>query len=86
MAERIYVTTKDGNIEPLEETAFALEDELQMLIAEHPGSSMPRLPSGNDDTVVGQGEVSERRSAFRRQRLVRYRELLGGGLAVAPGP
>lgn len=36
MAERIYLTTTDGNIEPLEETAFALEDELQTLIAEHP--------------------------------------------------
>ena len=36
MAERIYLTTKDGSIEPLEETVFALEDELQTLIAEHP--------------------------------------------------
>ena len=36
MAERIYLRTKEGNIEPLEETAFALEDELQTLIAEHP--------------------------------------------------
>ena len=36
MAERILLTTKDGDIEPLEETAFALEDELQKLIAKHP--------------------------------------------------
>ena len=36
MADRIYLTTTDGNIEPLEETAFALEAELQTLIAEHP--------------------------------------------------
>ena len=35
MTERIYLTTTDG-IEPLEETPFALEDELQALIAEHP--------------------------------------------------
>ena len=35
MAERIYVTTTDGKIEPLEETAFAVEAELQTLIAEH---------------------------------------------------
>lgn len=35
MTERIYLTTTDG-IEPLEETPFALEDELQTLIAEHP--------------------------------------------------
>ena len=34
MADRIYLTTTDGNIEPLEETAFALEDELQTLIAD----------------------------------------------------
>ena len=36
MAERIYLTTTDGNIEPLQEKAFDLEDELQALIAEHP--------------------------------------------------
>ena len=36
MAERIYLTTAGGTIEPLEEKAFALEDELQTLIAEHP--------------------------------------------------
>lgn len=36
MPERIYVTTTDGNIEPLQETAFAVESELQRLIAEHP--------------------------------------------------
>ena len=36
MAERIYLTTADGTIEPLEEKAFALEDELQALIAKHP--------------------------------------------------
>ena len=27
MAQRIYVTTAHGSIEPLEETAFAAEDE-----------------------------------------------------------
>ena len=32
----IYVKTAHGSIEPLEETAFATEDELQKLIAEHP--------------------------------------------------
>ena len=36
MAERIYVRTTDENIEPLEETAFDTENELQRLIAEHP--------------------------------------------------
>ena len=36
MAERIYLTTTDGNIEPLQEKAFDLEDDLQALIAEHP--------------------------------------------------
>ena len=36
MAERIYLTTAGGTIEPLEEKAFALEDELQTLIAKHP--------------------------------------------------
>ena len=36
MTERIYVTTAHGSIEPLEETAFAAEGELQRLIAEHP--------------------------------------------------
>ena len=36
MPERIYLTTTDGNIEPLQEKAFDLEDELQALIAEHP--------------------------------------------------
>ena len=35
MAERIYLTTTDG-IEPLEEKAFDLEDELQTLVAKHP--------------------------------------------------
>ena len=35
MTERIYLTTADG-IEPLDETAFAREAELQKLIAEHP--------------------------------------------------
>ena len=45
MAERIYVTTAHGSIEPLDETVFAAEDELQRLIAEHPelldGEQMP---------------------------------------------
>ena len=36
MAERIYVMTTNKSIEPLEETAFDTEDELQRLIAEHP--------------------------------------------------
>ena len=36
MAERIYLKAEDGTIEPLEEKAFDLEDELQALIAEHP--------------------------------------------------
>lgn len=36
MTERIYLRTTDENVEPLEETAFDLEDDLQKLIAEHP--------------------------------------------------
>ena len=36
MAERIYVRGGHGNLEPLEEEAFATEDELQLLIAENP--------------------------------------------------
>ena len=36
MTERIYVTTAQGGVEPLEETAFAAEGELQRLIAEYP--------------------------------------------------
>ena len=35
MAERIF-TVVDGEIEALEEQAFSREDELQVLIAEHP--------------------------------------------------
>ena len=36
MAERIYTRDRQGRLEPLEEEPFALEDELQALIAEHP--------------------------------------------------
>lgn len=36
MTERIYVTTAQGGVEPLKETAFAAEEELQRLIAEYP--------------------------------------------------
>ena len=36
MSERIYTWTEDSTLEALEETAFATEDELQALIAQHP--------------------------------------------------
>ena len=36
MAERIYTTSGDGGLEPLEEAPFSTEDELQALIARHP--------------------------------------------------
>ena len=36
MAERIYTRGEDGGLESLEEELFATEDELQVLIAEHP--------------------------------------------------
>ena len=36
MPERIYAWTEEDALEALEETAFATEDELQALIAEHP--------------------------------------------------
>ena len=36
MAERIYTRTERGKLEPLEEERFSTEDELQVLIAEHP--------------------------------------------------
>lgn len=36
MAERIYTTSDDGGLEPLEEAPFSTEDELQELIAGHP--------------------------------------------------
>ena len=36
MAERIYTSTGEGNLEALEEIPFSTEDELQALIAEHP--------------------------------------------------
>ena len=36
MAERIYIRSDGGGIEPLEEEPFSTEDELQALIAEHP--------------------------------------------------
>ena len=36
MPERIYTWTEERALEALEETAFATEDELQALIAEHP--------------------------------------------------
>ena len=36
MPERIYAMSPGGRLEPLEETAFPTEDELQSLIADHP--------------------------------------------------
>ena len=36
MGERIYARSQDGRLEPLEEQAFATEDDLQALIADHP--------------------------------------------------
>ena len=36
MPERIYTSAEDGGLEALEETPFSNEDELQVLIAEHP--------------------------------------------------
>lgn len=36
MPERIYTSADDGALEALEETPFSNEDELQVLIAEHP--------------------------------------------------
>ncbi len=36
MPERIYTSSSDGRLEPLEETLFSSEDELQTLLAEHP--------------------------------------------------
>lgn len=36
MAERIYLRSQSGDLEPLEEEPFATEDELQRLLAEHP--------------------------------------------------
>ena len=36
MAERIYIKNKQGELDSLEETPFALEDDLQALLAEHP--------------------------------------------------
>ena len=36
MPERIYTSSSDGRLEPLEETLFSSEDELQALLAEHP--------------------------------------------------
>ncbi len=36
MAERIYTRAERGGLEPLEEERFSTEDELQVLIAEHP--------------------------------------------------
>ena len=37
MTERIYTRDQQGQLEPLEEERFAKEEELQALIAEHPG-------------------------------------------------
>ena len=37
MAERIYTIGDEGGLEPLEEAPFSTEDELQALIAGHPG-------------------------------------------------
>lgn len=36
MPERIYTSADDGELETLEETSFSNEDELQVLVAEHP--------------------------------------------------
>ena len=36
MPERIYISSSNGRLEPLEETLFSSEDELQALLAEHP--------------------------------------------------
>ena len=36
MAERIYTIVGEGELEPLEESPFSTEDELQALIAGHP--------------------------------------------------
>ena len=36
MAERIYIRGEGGKLEPLEEEPFSSEDELQVLLAEHP--------------------------------------------------
>ena len=36
MPERIYTSAEDGELEALEETPFSNEDELQVLIGEHP--------------------------------------------------
>ncbi len=36
MSERIYIRVKDGGLEPLEEERFSSEDDLQVLIAQHP--------------------------------------------------
>ena len=36
MPERIYTSSSDGRLEPLEETLFSSEDELQALLADHP--------------------------------------------------
>ena len=37
ISERIYLRAEGGGLEPLEERRFSTEDELQSLIAEHPG-------------------------------------------------
>ena len=36
MAEKIYVMDEQKNLEPLEESRFEQEDQLQALIADHP--------------------------------------------------
>ena len=36
MAERIYLRSDDGRLEPLEEERFSTEEDLQRLLAEHP--------------------------------------------------
>ena len=36
MPERIYTTVEDGRLEALQETPFSNEEELQVLVAEHP--------------------------------------------------
>ena len=65
MAERIYVTTAHGRIEPLEETAFVAGNELQRLIAEHPelldGKQMRPVDSRRWLLINGEKGIAEAR-------------------------
>ncbi len=36
VAEKIYTSNSEGQLSPLEASPFTLEEELQVLIAEHP--------------------------------------------------